>query len=425
MLLILLAAGLSAQNPAKTKNRLFGGFGIKQENPVMHEKKHFRISEVKERILHFHLKQNQNNSALYELESLVSEENWKTEFQYNSEGLVIEVVDYEWSEPHNDWVKEWREVWHYDNGELYLIQEYFWDSENNEWVYEWKTEVSWENDQMTLVFFHLNPDLGDWILTFKEVVTFNEDLDVIISEEFYWDDDLEAWIPEWKIEYTYDDGTLVLVLEFWWDYMENEWLYDLKEEYTYDENLMVILVYSWDEYDEEWLIEEKYEYDLDEYGDEIEGILFFWDDVEEEWIPEAQQINTLDYNYTIEQIIYPEYITVQHMILSVQFLEYDGEGFVEMFTIIFNYREVSTSIPEIETAAFSVYPNPANDHFIVSTHNGDVQYTFRLFDAMGRNISEVEVFGYRKVSTGSLKPGMYFYQIVSGSENYSGKLIIN
>lgn len=425
LLLILLAAGLSAQNPSRAKQRFFQGFGIKQENPEMHEKKRFRNSAMKERILQFYLKQNQDNSALYELESLVSEESWKTAFQYNTEGLVSEAIDYHWNETMSDWEFQWREVYNYDNGELYLIQEYVWDSENSEWVHEWKTEISWENDQMILVFFHLNPDFGDWILTYKEVITFNEDLDVILHEEFYWDDGLDTWIPDWKIEYTYDDGLLMLALEFWWDEMENDWIIDLKEEYNYDENLLVIVVSYWVDWAEEWFLDEKYEYELDEFGDQVEGILFFWDWDDEDWFPAFQIINTFDYDYTNEQIIYPEGIQPQHMILSSQYLEYDGEGFVEMFTIVFNYREVSTSIPEIETPAFAVYPNPANDHFIVSTQNSNAQYVFRLFDVRGRTTLEIQVVGYKKFNTGSLKRGMYFYQIESGSKNYSGKLIIN
>ncbi|OFY89476.1 MAG: hypothetical protein A3K10_11725 [Bacteroidetes bacterium RIFCSPLOWO2_12_FULL_31_6] len=83
-----------------------------------------------------------------------------------------------------------------------------------------------------------------------------------------------------------------------------------------------------------------------------------------------------------------------------------------------------------------VYPNPAQDYFIVNYNLKDNgKAVFRLYDVMGKEVIAqpiTDMVGELKISSSTLKQGIYFYfirtetggQVTGEQENYSGKLVI-
>jgi len=78
------------------------------------------------------------------------------------------------------------------------------------------------------------------------------------------------------------------------------------------------------------------------------------------------------------------------------------------------------------TAAFNIYPNPANDKiFINFPSNGD--YKIKLIDITGKVIKQIEAVDYLntvEMDVGDVNKGVYFIELKNGYNNTIQKLII-
>ncbi len=90
-----------------------------------------------------------------------------------------------------------------------------------------------------------------------------------------------------------------------------------------------------------------------------------------------------------------------------------------------------TALPTITaTAKFSIYPNPANDWYVLDMSGlkrSKYPYSFITFDALGRKVSQIRniQIGINRFETDGLAPGYYFYHIVSNGEIFqSGKFAV-
>ena len=90
---------------------------------------------------------------------------------------------------------------------------------------------------------------------------------------------------------------------------------------------------------------------------------------------------------------------------------------------------IPLGIEEIESKNnLNVYPNPTQDYFIVNYNLQDnSKAVFRLYDVMGKEViiqPITDMVGELKISSSTLKQGIYFYQVIGEKENFFGKLII-
>ena len=100
----------------------------------------------------------------------------------------------------------------------------------------------------------------------------------------------------------------------------------------------------------------------------------------------------------------------------------------------FHAMAVSGQVAPTGVAAFadsnfslSVFPNPTSDKITVQTNQLENNCWFILSDISGKEVDKVKLENASQViSTTERSPGLYFYQLVSGSKIlYTGKIIIN
>lgn len=87
-----------------------------------------------------------------------------------------------------------------------------------------------------------------------------------------------------------------------------------------------------------------------------------------------------------------------------------------------------TGGPEFEAPSFSagVFPNPASDDVLLQVSALPQEAVFSLFDGSGRRVKEEKILsaGMHKLSLSALDNGAYYYQISSGGQLVSGRLMI-
>ena len=80
-----------------------------------------------------------------------------------------------------------------------------------------------------------------------------------------------------------------------------------------------------------------------------------------------------------------------------------------------------------DAKSFSVYPNPANDVFYISTGFQDSDPTIvRIFDLSGKQIEELNVTGNQDypVNVSKYQKGIYYLSAVNGDQSYTQKIKI-
>jgi para-nitrobenzyl esterase len=88
-----------------------------------------------------------------------------------------------------------------------------------------------------------------------------------------------------------------------------------------------------------------------------------------------------------------------------------------------------TDVPEIKDFAtlVTVYPNPANDYFIITIHNYDNKpYNIELNDALGRQV--LSRFNQKtreiNINTANISSGMYFLKVTEGNSTTVKKISV-
>ncbi len=363
------------------------------------------------------------NNEMWELESVVATDDWKTVYHYNENGQNTEVIEMWWDEEQEDWVAVWREVWSWSNDQIVLIEEYWWDDDAGQWLHEWKTEFSYDGNTVTLLFYHLI-DGNNWVLTYKEVIELDENENIALFTAYFWDEFAEDWMPMWLEEYTYDaQNRLVLFMEYYYYDFAREWMHEWKEETTYTGNTAETLGYYWD-WDGEWVLEEKIEFLLDAYGDILEEVFLYWDEDDEVWVIVDKAIFTYNYDYGIESLVVPVFYEFKHMVTHAAFYYWSDEMWIEIFSVELNWKDISTGLVSVSDPFVRLYPNPATDYFHIIVNRPNSSYTFELFDMGGRLLNSTQFKGDAKLSTDGLEAGMYFYQIRLSDERVNGKIMV-
>ncbi len=116
--------------------------------------------------------------------------------------------------------------------------------------------------------------------------------------------------------------------------------------------------------------------------------------------------------------------------------EYDSAGIYQVCLTVSNqygsdtycrtlYLGVSKTDAPVEKELVSVSPNPFSKHFNVTLSANLRSPIFRLYDQMGRLVREEHLtFGITEVETGTLSPGLYFWEVsATGERVKSGKII--
>ena len=136
----------------------------------------------------------------------------RTEYTYNSQGLVIKETQYELD--NGEWEEDEQIIYEYDaNGNLMVVTNY--DYDILDWVYDEQTKYTYQNGKLT------NELVYDWII--------------------------DEWVEDHSTDYLYNaQGDLVETIELDFDI---DWIKDTRTEYTYDDNHNCLsqIVYDYDD----------------------------------------------------------------------------------------------------------------------------------------------------------------------------------
>jgi hypothetical protein len=94
----------------------------------------------------------------------------------------------------------------------------------------------------------------------------------------------------------------------------------------------------------------------------------------------------------------------------------------------FTYSQTEKVLFNNSNVNVNVYPNPAHGHFTVSIPNMQ-QYKMMLIDGSGRIIidltqSVISDSNMLEVNTTTLKPGIYYLQLISTSNTLTAKVVV-
>ncbi|MCP4705371.1 MAG: T9SS type A sorting domain-containing protein [candidate division Zixibacteria bacterium] len=133
-----------------------------------------------------------------------------------------------------------------------------------------KTEYIFKNSQ-----WDENPPYWKWRTEYREIYGYDVNNNMLESVEQLWDDDLNVWYNNKKINCSYDgSNNLTDSIKYYWD--TNQWNPAMKYSYEYDHNDNQILEIH--QYDDEgtWINTWKFEYEYDSHGNQTRFFEQYW-----------------------------------------------------------------------------------------------------------------------------------------------------
>ena len=236
-------------------------------------------------------------STKQQLDSIVSEGE-KLILSYNSNGKLIESIEYYWDEDVSDWMIVKFKLKYDINGNITEYISYLWD--NGDWSNACKEEYQYDgngNKTKEIMYFW---DGSEWIGDVKLENMYDGNGNLIKRIEYLWKDN--DWIEAYKSEYKYDtNGNLIELINYDWD--GNNCIKSRKYEYEYDSNgnLIERVVYEWD--GNEWQRSWKSEYTFNVNGILTENINYVWDEDANDWRGYNKSEYTYDTNGNQTEII--------------------------------------------------------------------------------------------------------------------------
>lgn len=140
-------------------------------------------------------------------------ESWKEDvkysYMYSYSGDTVERIGKEWDYDENDWTEESEKSISVtdNNGNEILRIDYYWANYANSWMPSDKEEYFY--DQHNKDTLHIRSDWSNnqWVVAwmYKQIYTYSDNK-VIETISQYYDDNLNVWDNDFKIEYTYDNN---------------------------------------------------------------------------------------------------------------------------------------------------------------------------------------------------------------------------
>jgi len=221
---------------------------------------------------------------------------------------------------------------------------------------------------------------SDWENFTKSTYTY--DANNNLANELLQEWALADWLDVEKISYSYDANNN-LILEFNLGWNGSEFINASQRFYTYDAhfNLTSNLLQYWD--GSNWLNNSQFIYSFDEYNFQTGGSSKYWD------------------AYGTGEI-------------------YGGDS------THYYFHTIATAIPAFTQTGVSVYPNPGNGKFTVSSNNN--LNNVEIYNLAGKRIYAeynasqttsrvIDISGYAK--------GVYFIKVLNGAKIYTQKVIVH
>lgn len=295
-------------------------------------------------------------------------EMYRDEYEYDEDGLLIELVSSEKYNPHDAWRYTDRIIFEYDSLD----------------------QLSYENN-------YYYQDNGSWLLNSRKGNTYDANGNVV--EELYesWNSINNLWRPSTLFQYTHKDGHETGYYMFTWNYLDLNWkgLYGGTAAYNEYGDISERVDLLWNEMLAEWEMREKIEYDYD-FSVDFTNVLWPY--------PNADPSDLF-----------------QRMPTSIQFYDYDGDWVLENSALL--RYSIRTAVLNLNIEPLVISPNPANEFIQFSIPGIQESSTLKVYTPDGKLLISANTFENTRISTSSLLPGWYIARIQNGKELFIGKFI--
>lgn len=404
-----------------------------------------------------------------------TEESWWGTLRYintlNESGNLINRLVFSWSNELADWVYsynqkfEWVEI----NGSMlnssYLREN--WNMESNEFQNSELHSYSYNEDGIYISYLRENWDIesASWKNNYKEDYTINEAGLRILSLSYDWDSTNQLWLPNSRIEREYDNlgketkylwqlfnpetdtfvnnrlseslyndmGNQIHFSSYDWDLNNEIWkgFWRTDSEFV-NGNRVKQYNFSWDETNQDWMNGSMSEYIYDDVDAEKSSVIqwnrYSWNSEASEWSISTEESYTFNQDILPENLlsndIYSE-ITLsikRHKVIEEITYNNLNSGYFSQSVYYYTELENSTSVENIDSFDYRVFPNPANDHLTISglKASGNIE----IYDMQGKLLLNQKVNETETIEISALSPGLYIYRIFEEQTKIkTGKLV--
>lgn len=405
----------------------------------------------------------------------------KYDFKYDSNKNIIEKIQYKKKGSNGEWLKDSKTETKY-NIEGLPSQELFlhWDASALRWVDSAKTVYAYENLTTTATDFIMTN--ANWQSEFKTVTVWNSDSTEKTQTEYVWNNTASDWKNFRLTEHTYGTGENKSYSLSYWHSLSSDWKLELSNEHFRHNNTLTYISYSDGEFSGKY--KKKTESVFDQNNNEIEHTSFDWHFGNEQWDTTYHTINTFDsmgqkiesftlsgnfkkgetetyahdkweYNETSSSLTVlksdmlnntrMKIVYDYHSDLSSDdlFMKYEEIGEADMLPQkVTTYVEQSQNWEEISrkqyiyslvaesqliaiksnAAAIAAHPCPAHNYISFDLYDLENSYALEIKNIQGTTVLS-KVVPKSAVDISSLSPGLYFYTIKNGQNEFFGKII--
>lgn len=388
----------------------------------------------------------------------------KQDYKYDSHGSDTLHCSYLWNVNSHEWVNSAKEERTYDEANHLTSYRYsLWNTETYEWTPFLKTlfefdstgnmasyseymfiliPESWigqireeyqynaNNYRVLEESFSWNLLLNDWNINSKTDYTYLGDGREIAQEYSVWDENGNFWVPASKLVTTYsNDADTITKIDYYWKLAINQWIEINKYQSMYNPSGFELLrtVYLWNSSILEWEPRYKYDFTPDEENNLTEVVSSTW--FGSAWFPQYRETNTFNNAFARDGLLIPFQVSYDYsgydymMVKSVNSVWRTDLGTWQIVGQKEYYFSPSatSSVPETTFKAI-VFPNPANEYFIIRLP-ANSEFRIELFNSQGQVVLSKFASGEEKISLQKLPPGIYPYRIAVSAKEWPGILI--
>ena len=344
-----------------------------------------------------------------------------------------------------------------------------WENEawNNYAKYVYAYDASYNKTNSLVLRWNGN----NWINDIQQTITYIANKsDVIIQQQ--WNDTANAWDNVGKTMYTYDSNGNQVIEEFQpWDKISNTWFpfRRIASTYTPDNNLKERLLQSYQgsswvdfyrvlfQYDikgnntsvttqrsdptEDWINETKIESVFDNNNNLFTEKSFQWTDADSTWEEYSKSSdyswnanknllaykteNLLNGNYLLSGKYRAAYNSSSHLVDEV-YLELEGDDAAITAGDSTHYfiHDIAGNVSDLKANknSISIYPNPSNGSFTISTESKRPVKTLEVYNIVGERIFQQHLSN--QVTLPNVTTGIYFVKVDDGTGVYTRKITI-
>lgn len=214
-----------------------------------------------------------------------------------------------------------------------------------------------------------------------------------------------------------------------WD--SSHWELDSRNEYEYtpDGKETLWTYFEWDE-DDQRFVENYYEENtFTTAGDPLKYTVADYDTDAEAWVPFWINEKFYDENVDGSTIVWPnpafyEPVSFHHKpIFEVLTLLFDNNEWGFGDSLLYFYGNIISATIPVSKLNVNLYPNPASDQITVQLESLVPGATITFIDQQGKSVASNYIQPNVPVDISNFLPGAYFFQIRSGTDAYSGKIL--